>query len=74
MWLLAGYLEGDKFAREIHALVQEINPTIRGDVIEGEYGTPVLTTLGYVYTFKPVSGFANDQSFPNSSTDAGARD
>jgi len=34
----------------------------------------VLTTLGYVYTFKPVSGFANDQSFPNSSTDAGARD
>jgi len=37
-------------------------------------GTPVLTTGGYVYTFKPVSGFANDQSFPNCSTDAGARD
>lgn len=36
--------------------------------------TPVLTTLGYTYTFKPVSGFANDQSFPNCSTDAGARD
>jgi hypothetical protein len=37
-------------------------------------GTAVLTTLGYTYTLKPVSSFANDQSLPICSPAGGVRD